>query len=74
MLPINKENHDRLMYESDLLEKLLEGEQDISNDHITDAFESIDRLKQRYGYYIKHSVHADPDGKIKTTRQTGGLL
>jgi len=49
MVLLNSEKYDRLMYEMDILEKLLEGEQDISKGNVTDAFESIDRFRQRYG-------------------------
>ena len=40
--------YDRLMLELELFEKLLAGEQAIARGEVSDAFESIERLRLRY--------------------------
>jgi len=48
MVLMSTEEYDRLMYEMDLLEKLLEGEMAIQRGEVEDAFESVDRIRRRY--------------------------
>ena len=49
MVIMSTEEYDRLMYEMDIMEKLLEGEQDIREGRVVDAFESVERIMKRYG-------------------------
>ena len=48
MVLMSTAEYDRLMYEMDLLEKLLEGEMAIQRGEVEDAFESVDRIRRRY--------------------------
>ena len=49
MVIMSTEEYDRLMYEMDVLEKILEGEQDIREGRYEDAFVSVERIMKRYG-------------------------
>ena len=49
MVIMSIEEYDRLMYEMDVLEKILEGEQDIREGRVEDAFESVERIRKKYG-------------------------
>jgi len=48
MVLMSTEEYDRLMYEMDIVLKLLEGEQALQRGDSEDAFESIERIRQRY--------------------------
>jgi len=48
MVLMSTEEYDRLMYEIDVLRKLLEGEQAIQRGEVENAFESVDRIRRRY--------------------------
>jgi len=48
MVLMSTEEYDRLMYEMDVLKKLLEGEMAIQRGEVENAFESVDRIRRRY--------------------------
>ena len=48
MVLMSTEEYDRLMYEMEVLEKLLEGEMAIQRGEVENAFESVDRIRRRY--------------------------
>ena len=49
MVIMSSEEYDRLMLELELLEKLMVGEQAIARGEVSDAFESVEKLRRRYG-------------------------
>jgi len=49
MVIMSTEKFDRMMFEMDIYEKLLEGERDVRNGNIEDAFESVERISRKYG-------------------------
>ena len=49
MVLMSSEKYDRLMYEMYLLEKLAEGERDIREGRVEDAFESVERIMKEHG-------------------------
>jgi len=49
MVVMSNEKYDRLMFEMDVLEKLLEGERAIQRGDTEDAFGSVDRIMKKYG-------------------------
>jgi len=48
MVLLSTEEYDRLVYEMDVLRKLLEGEMAIRRGEVENAFESVDRIRRRY--------------------------
>jgi len=48
MVLMSTEEHDRLMYEMDVLIKLLEGEAAIQRGEVESAFDSVDGIRRRY--------------------------
>jgi PHD/YefM family antitoxin component YafN of YafNO toxin-antitoxin module len=51
MVIMTMEEYDRLIYERDLYEGLLEGTADIVQGKTIDAFESIEKIRQKYGLH-----------------------
>jgi len=49
MVLMSTEKYEKLMYERDIMVKLLEGEQAIKRGEVEDAFESIERISRKYG-------------------------
>jgi len=49
MVLMSTEKYERLMYERDIMAKLLEGERAIERGETEDAFESVERLRRKYG-------------------------
>jgi len=48
MVLMSTEEYDRLMYEMDVIKKLLEGEVAIQRGEVENAFDSVDGIRRRY--------------------------
>jgi prevent-host-death family protein len=51
MVIMTMEEYDRLIYERDLYAGLLEGTADIAQGKTVDAFESLEKIRQKYGLH-----------------------
>ena len=49
MVIMRTEDYDRLLWEKEILAKLLEGEQSIARGEAVDAFESLEGIRKKYG-------------------------
>ena len=49
MVIMRTEDYDQLLWENDILEKLLEGEQSLARGEGVDAFESLAEIRKKYG-------------------------
>lgn len=49
MVIMRTEDYDQLLWEKDVLGKLLEAEQSIARGETFDAFESLEKLRKKYG-------------------------